>query len=124
MRHRSSRRFEERSQSRGLTRTDVIHFQCYKDVGAIMRFRVDISLEIEADDYIAAAEHQRRVGDLFALMKENYPDAEFSFRQLRNLVGAAQADGSSSRSSSPRSTSRGRGHFRHVTGNLSVYQER
>lgn len=86
-----------------------------------MRFRVDISLEIEADDYIAAAEHQRRVGDLFAIMKENYPDAEFSFRQLRNLASAAQGDASSS---SPKSPSRGRGHFRHVTGNLSVYQER
>jgi hypothetical protein len=81
-----------------------------------MRFRVDISLEIEADDYIAAAEHQRRVGDLFALMKENYPEADFSFRQLRNLANAAA-------SSEPRS-GRGRGHFRHVTGNLSVYQER
>jgi hypothetical protein len=84
-----------------------------------MRFRVDISLEIEADDYIAAAEHQRRVGDLFALMKENYPDADFSFRQLRNLANAA--------ASAPRSSSggrSGRGHFRHVTGNLSVYQER
>jgi len=83
-----------------------------------MRFRVDISLEIEADDYIAAAEHQRRVGDLFALMKENYPEAEFSFRQLRNMANAAAA-------SEPRAPgSRGRGHFRHVTGNLSVYQER
>jgi hypothetical protein len=83
-----------------------------------MRFRVDISLEIEADDYIAAAEHQRRVGDLFALMKENYPDAEFSFRQLRNLANAA--------ASAPREAGGrgGRGHFRHVTGNLSVYQER
>ena len=84
-----------------------------------MRFRVDISLEIEADDYIAAAEHQRRVGDLFALMKENYPDAEFSFRQLRNLANAA--------ASAPRASGGGRGgkgHFRHVTGNLSVYQER
>lgn len=83
-----------------------------------MRFRVDISLEIEADDYIAAAEHQRRVGDLFALMKENYPEADFSFRQLRNLANAA--------ASAPRATSGrgGRGHFRHVTGNLSVYQER
>lgn len=90
---------------------------CYKRVGDTqMRFRVDISLEIEADDYIAAAEHQRRVGDLFALMKENYPDAEFSFRQLRNLANAAAA--------APRSGGRGRGHFRHVTGNLSVYQER
>jgi hypothetical protein len=83
-----------------------------------MRFRVDISLEIEADDYIAAAEHQRRVGDLFALMKENYPEADFSFRQLRNLANAAAS------SSEPRSGGRGRGHFRHVTGNLSVYQER
>lgn len=84
-----------------------------------MRFRVDISLEIEADDYIAAAEHQRRVGDLFALMKENYPEADFSFRQLRNLANAAAAS-----SAEPRSGGRGRGHFRHVTGNLSVYQER
>jgi hypothetical protein len=83
-----------------------------------MRFRVDISLEIEADDYIAAAEHQRRVGDLFTLMKESYPDAELSFRQLRNLANAA--------ASAPRAPGGrgGRGHFRHVTGNLSVYQER
>lgn len=86
-----------------------------------MRFRVDISLEIEADDYIAAAEHQRRVGDLFALMKENYPEAEFSFRQLRNMANAAAGN---TRSAGPRTSSRGRGHFRHVTGNLSVYQDR
>lgn len=85
-----------------------------------MKFRVEISLEIEADDYIAAAGHQRRVGDLFALMKETYPDAEFSFRQLRNMSSAAQAGAPSP----SRSTSRGRGHFRHVTGNLSVYQDR
>lgn len=92
---------------------------CCKLVGdSKMRFRVDISLEIEADDYIAAAEHQRRVGDLFALMKENYPDADFSFRQLRNL---ANATASAPRAAGGRS---GKGHFRHVTGNLSVYQER
>jgi hypothetical protein len=86
-----------------------------------MRFRVDISLEIEADDYIAAAEHQRRVGDLFALMKENYPEADFSFRQLRNMASAAAGSASPS---GAKTGSRGRGHFRHVTGNLSVYQER
>jgi hypothetical protein len=96
----------------------VIQFQCYKHVGVKMRFRVDISLEIEADDYIAAAEHQRRVGDLFAAMKKDYPGAEFSFRQLRNMGGVSVAP------SAPKTVSRGRGHFRHVTGNLSVYQER
>lgn len=85
-----------------------------------MRFRVDISLEIEADDYIAAAEHQRRVGDLFSLMKDNYPDAEFSFRQLRNAANAVVERAPAPSGSTPRS----RGHFRHVTGNLSVYQER
>lgn len=99
----------------------MIQFSCYKHVGCVMRFRVDISLEIEADDYIAAAEHQRRVGDLFALMKENYPEAEFSFRQLRNL---ANAMASASAEGGTKSAGRGRGHFRHVTGNLSVYQER
>jgi hypothetical protein len=82
-----------------------------------MRFRVDISLEIEADDYIAAAEHQRRVGDLFATMKNTYPDADFSFRQLRNMANGAAPAG-------PRPSGKGRGHFRHVTGNLSVYQDR
>lgn len=81
-----------------------------------MRFRVDISLEIEADDYIAAAEHQRRVGELFAAFKDHYPEATFSFRQLRNLAPAP--------AEAPRPVGRGRGHFRHVTGNLSVYQER
>jgi hypothetical protein len=82
-----------------------------------MRFRVDISLEIEADDYIAAAEHQRRISGLFSAMKQDYPDADLSFRQMRNVTSLPA-------SPAPRSSPRSRGHFRHVTGNLSVYQER
>ena len=48
-----------------------------------MRLRAQIIVEITADDYIEAAEHQRHLGMLLEGMRERYPDAKLVMRERR-----------------------------------------
>jgi hypothetical protein len=48
-----------------------------------MRLRAEIVVDMEAEDYIAAAEHQSRLRALFNDLKAAYSQASLEFRQLR-----------------------------------------
>ena len=56
-----------------------------------MKLRAEIVIDIEAADYIAAADHQRSVQALFEGVRSRYGDASLAFRQLRELRARAAA---------------------------------
>jgi hypothetical protein len=43
-----------------------------------------ISIELTADDFVAAADHQRRIQDLLSLIREAYPNATLTMRERRS----------------------------------------
>jgi hypothetical protein len=53
-----------------------------------MRLRAQITIDIEAEDFIAAADHQRRITGLIGHLKEAYGQAELSFRERRRTLQA------------------------------------
>jgi hypothetical protein len=76
-----------------------------------MKLRAEICIEIEADDYIAAADHQRSVERLFGDVKAQYGQASLAIRQMRER----HSPQTSPRRQEPR--------HRHHTGNLALYKE-
>lgn len=48
-----------------------------------MRLRAHITIDIEADDFVAAADHQRAVERALAGIKADYPQAALDFRERR-----------------------------------------
>lgn len=78
-----------------------------------MKLKAEISIEIEADDYVAAADHQRSVEMLFGNVKAKYSQASLAIRQLRERQ--ATATSAKPRRQEPR--------HRHHTGNLAIYKE-
>jgi hypothetical protein len=76
-----------------------------------MKLRAELVIDLEAEDYIGAAEHQRFVETIFSELKDRYSQATMSIRQLRDK---REGEGLG-RSSTPR--------FRHHTGALAAYEE-
>jgi len=55
-----------------------------------MRLRAEIVIEIEAGDFVVAAEHQRRVETLHAAVREAYPQACMTLRERKERTAARQ----------------------------------
>ena len=72
-----------------------------------MKLRADFVIEIDVDDFVAAAEHQRRLERLLAAVRAEYEHVRFSFSERRIRSGDAARPG-------PRQSS---------TGNLHEYEE-
>ena len=51
-----------------------------------MKLRAVLTIDIEARDYVDAAEHQRRVETLLSQVNEVYPTAELVFRERRSTA--------------------------------------
>jgi hypothetical protein len=49
-----------------------------------VKLRADISIEMEAGDYVEAAEHQKRVDEILSAIRRDYGSVTFSFRQARS----------------------------------------
>lgn len=64
-----------------------------KDI-PMLALRAHITIEISAQDYVEAAEHQRRAEALFAAVSAEYPTAAFSFHHVRPRT-MARAEGDS-----------------------------
>ena len=45
-----------------------------------MKLWGQISVELTVDDYVEAADHQRRLEDILKLVKDAYPEATLSMR--------------------------------------------
>lgn len=48
-----------------------------------MKLSGQISIELTVDDFVAAADHQRRLEGLLALIRDSYPDATLAMRERR-----------------------------------------
>ena len=55
---------------------------CSKDI-PMLTLRAQITIEVSAQDYVEAAEHQRRTEALFAAVSAEYPAAAFTFHHRR-----------------------------------------
>jgi hypothetical protein len=50
---------------------------------AVVKLRALITIDIDAEDFIAAADHQRRIATLIEELKDAYEQADLSFRERR-----------------------------------------
>ena len=48
-----------------------------------MRLRAQITIDIDAQDFVEAADHQRRLEDMVRLIKEEYAHAALLLRERR-----------------------------------------
>lgn len=48
-----------------------------------MKLSGQISIELTVDDFVAAADHQRRLEGLLTLIRDSYPDATLAMRERR-----------------------------------------
>jgi len=48
-----------------------------------MRLRAHITIDIDAADYLEAAEHQRKIETCLSSVKTDYPEAEVTVRERR-----------------------------------------
>jgi hypothetical protein len=48
-----------------------------------MKLCGQISIELTVDDFVAAADHQKRLEGLLALIRATYPDATLAMRERR-----------------------------------------
>jgi hypothetical protein len=51
-----------------------------------MRLRAQITFDIDADDYVRAAEHQRFLERYLENISERYPNAKFLIRERRERI--------------------------------------
>jgi hypothetical protein len=60
-----------------------------------MRLRAQIVIDIDADDFTEAADHQQRLERLFHAIRTEYVQAQWEFRQRRqrSLRDGAPVDG-------------------------------
>lgn len=54
-----------------------------------MRLRAHITIDIDAADFVSAAEHQRRVEQLLAIVRQDYAHANLELRERRERSEAA-----------------------------------
>ena len=48
-----------------------------------MKLRAEIRIDVDAEDFVAAADHQKAFQTLFRQVKQHYEGASLSFRELR-----------------------------------------
>ena len=72
-----------------------------------MKLRADFVIEIDVADFVAAADHQRRLERLLDAVRSEYDNVRFSFNERRVRSGESARPG-------PRQSS---------TGNLHEYEE-
>ena len=74
-----------------------------------MKLRAQIMIEIEAEDFVAAANHERAIQTIFQGLRADYQSAQLEFREVRGK--SARNDNSDLRK------------MRRYTGNLNQYAD-
>lgn len=72
-----------------------------------MRLRAQIIIDVEVEDFAGAAVHQTRLEELYDLVRGQYEQATFEFRQRRLRVVNGNAPTG----------------MQHYTGRMSTYRE-
>lgn len=75
-----------------------------------MKLRAEISIELEAADFVGAAEHQRRIEELHNQVRQTYPAAVMVLRERKERERA-------------RKIQAGGGALPPVTGRLNTYRD-
>ncbi|NEX92814.1 hypothetical protein [Caulobacter sp. 17J65-9] len=75
-----------------------------------MRLRAQITIDIEAADFLEAADHQRQLETILGQVKKNYMQAALQLRERRQRAA--------SRAIAPKAP------LKHYTGKLSAYADR
>ncbi len=57
-----------------------------------MKLRAQITVELESEDFIEVAHHQRRFQEFFDGLRQEYAHAELQFRERRVTAAAGQAE--------------------------------
>jgi len=73
-----------------------------------LRLRAEITIDLDAADFLEAAEHQRRIEELIEAVRSEYGQAQFAFRPRR---GPREK-----KSAKPRTE------IKHYTGRLHAYE--
>jgi hypothetical protein len=74
-----------------------------------MKMRANFLVEVDAPDFIGAADHQRSIEALFEVVRSKYPFAQLSFKAVRETA--------------PTRTAPSRRRQLMPTGNLSHYED-
>jgi hypothetical protein len=53
-----------------------------------MKLRAQITIDLHVEDYIEAAEHQRRIASIAEMVRADYAQASVEFRQRRDRLSA------------------------------------
>ena len=61
--------------------------------GLVMKLCGQISIELTVDDFVEAADHQKRLEALLATIRASYPDATLAMRERRERKALALARG-------------------------------
>jgi len=62
--------------------------QEYPSFGHSMKLRAQITIDLHVEDYIEAAEHQRRIASIAEMVRADYAQACVEFRQRRDRPSA------------------------------------
>jgi len=74
-----------------------------------MKLRAQIVIEVEAEDFLAAANHERAIQGIFRDLQSDYGSAQLEFREVR--------------SKTPKDVAAGVRKMRRYTGNLHQYAD-
>jgi hypothetical protein len=53
-----------------------------------MKLRAEIVIEIDADDFVVAADHQKRIESILNHVREDYPQASMMLRERKERSAA------------------------------------
>ena len=56
-----------------------------------MKLRAQITIEVEAEDFVAAANHERAIQGIFKALQSDYQNAQLEFREVRSKAPKAGA---------------------------------
>ena len=56
-----------------------------------MRLMAQIKVELDSEDFIEAADHQRRFQEFYEIVRKEYDTAELEFRERRVTAAPGQA---------------------------------
>lgn len=76
-----------------------------------LRLRAEITIDLDAADFLEAAEHQRRIEELIESVRREYSQASFAFRPRRGP-----------RNKKAESPAQRPAEIKHYTGRLHAYE--
>lgn len=58
-----------------------------------MKLRARITIEVEAENFLAAASHEQAIRSIFHQIQQNYGSVQLQFQEVRSRTPKAGADG-------------------------------